>query len=109
MEDAERAGLKEGDFADVASETGKVRVPVKLSSDLMPATVALAHGWGHQHAKGLTVASKTSGVNVNLLAADGPGKVERLSGMAHLTGILVDVKPAAAPPGRNNWSGIADS
>lgn len=109
MEDAERAGLKEGDFADAASETGRVRVPVKLSSDLMPGTVALAHGWGHQHARGLTVASKTSGVNVNLLAADGPGKVERLSGMAHLTVILVEVKPAGAPPDGKDWSGIADA
>jgi formate dehydrogenase len=48
-------------------------------------------------------------VNVNLLATDGPGKVERLSGMAHLTGILVDVKPAAAPADGSDWSGIADS
>jgi hypothetical protein len=58
--------------------------------------------------RGLSVASKTSGVNVDLLTADGSEKVERLFGMAHLTGILVDVKPAAAAPDANDWSGITE-
>ena len=84
-----------------------MRVPVKLLADLMPGTVALPHGWGHQHARGLSVASKTSGVNVNLLAADGPDRLERVSGMAHLTGIPVDVRPAEGPVSPDSWSGIA--
>ncbi len=104
--DAECAGLRAGDLADVASATATVRLPVKLLEDLMPGTVALPHGWGHQHAAGLSVASRTSGVNVNLLAADGPDRVERISGMAHLTGIPVEVKPAAAPQERGSWSGM---
>ncbi len=104
-EDAARVGLEEGALADVQSETNTVRVPVKLLSDLMPGTVALPHGWGHQDSK-MSVASKTTGVNVNLLAADGPGKLERVSGMAHLTGILVDVKPAAGALNPHHWSGI---
>jgi formate dehydrogenase len=44
---------------------------------------------------------------VNLLAADGPDKIERVSGMAHLTGIVVDVRPAAGPQDETSWSGIA--
>jgi len=52
------------------------------------------------------VASKTSGVNVNLLAADGPDKLERVSGMAHLTGFVVEVKPAAGALNAEHWSGI---
>lgn len=106
--DAARAGLAEGDLADVSSETATVRVPVRLLDELMPGTVALPHGWGHQHATGLSVASRARGVNANLLAADGPGKLERLSGMAHLTGIPVDVRPAAGPLAADDWSGIAD-
>ena len=78
----------------------------RLLADLMPGTVALPHGWGHQHATGLGVASKTRGVNVNLLAADGPDRLERVSGMAHLTGFLVDVKPAQGPHDPTSWSGI---
>jgi hypothetical protein len=58
--------------------------------------------------RGLSVASKTSGVNVDLLTADGSEKVEHLFGMVYLTGILVDVKPAAAASDANDWSGITE-
>lgn len=105
-DDAARLGLSEGAFADVQSDTATVRLPVKLLSDLMPGTVALPHGWGHQHAGGLSVASKTRGVNVNLLAASGVGRVEQLSGMSHLTGFNVDVRPAAGPQDPTSWSGL---
>ncbi len=105
-QDAARIGLKEGDVADVSSATAMVRVPVRLLDDLMPGTVALPHGWGHQHATGLTVASKTTGVNVNILAADGAENLESVSGMAHLTGIVVDVRPAAGPQATESWSGV---
>jgi len=104
-EDAAHAGLMEGDLADVSTETGTVRIPVKLLAELMPGSVALPHGWGHQDSK-MGVASKTTGVNVNLLAADGPDKLEKVSGMAHLTGILVEVKPAAGALNAQHWSGI---
>ena len=104
-QDAERLGVQEGSLADVSTDTGTVRVPVKLLSELMPGTVALPHGWGHQDSK-MGVASKTTGVNVNLLAADGPDKLEKVSGMAHLTGFVVDVRPAAGALNPNHWSGI---
>ncbi|MGA8893076.1 MAG: molybdopterin-dependent oxidoreductase [Anaeromyxobacteraceae bacterium] len=106
-EDAARIGLADGALADVSTRTATVRLPVKLLPDLMPGTVALPHGWGHQHAAGLTIASRTSGVNVNLLAADGPDGIERVSGMAHLTGFPVEVRPAAGPLDPRDWSGIS--
>ncbi|MFO0710905.1 MAG: molybdopterin-dependent oxidoreductase [Sandaracinus sp.] len=105
-DDAARLGLADGSIADVSTDTATVRVPVRLLADLMPGTVALPHGWGHQHATGLSVASKTEGVNVNLLAADGPLKVARISGMSHLTGFVVDVRPAAGPRDTKSWSGV---
>ncbi len=105
--DAARVGLADGELADVSTDVATVRVPVRLLADLMPGTVALPHGWGHQHAVGLSVANKTTGVNVNLLAADGPERIERVSGMANLTGFVVDVKPAAGPLAPDSWSGIA--
>ena len=104
-DDASRIGLSEGDLADVSTEVSTVRVPVRLLSELMPGSVALPHGWGHQDSK-MGVASRTSGVNVNLLAADGPENLEKLSGMAHLTGIIVDVKPATGELNSGHWSGI---
>jgi anaerobic selenocysteine-containing dehydrogenase len=105
-DDAARLGLAEHACADVRSDVATVRLEVKLLADLMPGTVALPHGWGHQHARGLSIAGKTGGVNVNLLAADGPDRLERVSGMANLTGFCVDVTPAAGPRDPSSWSGI---
>ncbi len=106
--DAARLGLGGGDVVDVTSAVGKVRLPLRLLAELMPGTVALPHGWGHQAAR-LSVAPRTTGVNVNLLAADGPDRIERVTGMAHLTGIVVDVTRAAGPLDPTSWSGIREA
>jgi len=105
-DDAGRVGVKTGDHADVRSATALIRLPVKLLPDLSPGTVAVPHGWGHQHARGLSRACRTAGVNVNLLAADGPDAVDPISGMAHLTGIPVEVRPAEGAPDPGSWSGV---
>jgi anaerobic selenocysteine-containing dehydrogenase len=104
-DDASSRGLRHGDLVDVSSATAEVRIPMQLLPDLQLGTCAMAHGWGHQAATGLGVASKTSGVNVNLLAADGPDHVEALSGMARLTGILIEVRPASGEQNVGHWSG----
>jgi formate dehydrogenase len=108
-EDARKRGLEDGDLADVRSATATLRVPVQLLPDLQPGTCALPHGWGHQIAPGLSVASATEGVNVNLLAADGPDAIEPLSGMARLTAIPVEVTRAAGPRNPRSWSGLPAS
>ncbi len=105
-DDARARKLEEGAYADVTSETGTVRLPIKLSSDLAPGTVALPHGWGHQAATKLSTASRTSGVNVNLLAAAGPDALCPISGMAKLTAIEVRVAPAKAAHNPHDWSGL---
>ena len=94
--DAERIGVHSGDTVEVRSSVASVRLPVQVSEEMMVGAVALPHGWGHQEADGLTVASKTTGVNVNLLAADGPEQLEYFSGMAKLNGIWVEVAPYPA-------------
>ncbi|MCX6266622.1 MAG: molybdopterin-dependent oxidoreductase [Bacteroidetes bacterium] len=102
--DAARLNLADGDLADVTSDTGSVRLPVRISEDLGILTVALPHGWGHQHS-GLNVAKKTRGVNVNILAADGPGNIDQVSGMSVLTGFCVDVKRSEEALVAGSWSG----
>ena len=102
--DMEERGLKKKDLVDITSETASVRVHVWDLPDLMPGTVALPHGWGHQ-ASGLDNAKKTLGVNVNILSADGPDKIDKVSGMAHLTGIPVVVKKADGKLAKS-WSGL---
>ena len=94
-DDARRIGVESGAVVEVRSSVAAVRLPVQLTEEMMIGAVALPHGWGHQAADGLSVASKTTGVNVNLLAADGPDELEYFSGMAKLNGIWVDVTPSA--------------
>ncbi len=105
--DAAARGLRSGDIVDVRTATATVRIPIKLLDDLMPGTCAMEHGWGHQHATGMQVASKTRGVNVNLLSASGPVSIDPLSNMSHLTGLTIDVSAAAGPRDETDWSGIA--
>jgi anaerobic selenocysteine-containing dehydrogenase len=94
-EDAYRLGIPEGGMARVESAAGVLEVPVAITLDIVPRAVALPHGWGHQAAPGLSVASKTTGVNANILALDGPDAIEPLSGMAQFNGIVVRVSAAA--------------
>ncbi len=105
--DAEELGLSNGVLAEIRSATGSVRAPVKVTDELMQGTVALPHGWGHEATAGLKVAQRTRGVNANVLSPDGPHSVEPLSGMSHLTGILVDVRKADADQDQDQESRAA--
>ena len=93
--DGETAGVESGAMVEVRSGVGSVRLPVQLTDEMMVGAVALPHGWGHEAADGLSVASKTTGANANLLAADGPDALEYFSGMAKLNGIWVEVTPVS--------------
>jgi anaerobic selenocysteine-containing dehydrogenase len=96
-DDAAAAGIADGDEVRISSEAGSVEVAVELTDDMTRGTVALPHGWGHKG--GWQLANKAGGVNVNLLAPSGPDALERLAGMAHLSGIPVRVEPATPRAG----------
>ncbi len=95
-EDAQRLGVGNDDIVEVESAHGRVHIPVRVDDDMMPLTVAIPQCWGHEKADGLKHAQKHPGVNSNFLAGDGYDNVEKLSGMSHLSGIVVDVRRAAA-------------
>jgi len=92
-DDARAAGLGDGDVARVSSESGALEVPVVVTDEMTPGTVALPHGWGHRG--GWRLANEAGGVNVNRLAPSDPESLERLAGMAHLNGIPVRVEAAS--------------
>lgn len=92
-DDAARAGLRDGQPAEVRSGTGRIVAPVEVTDAVRPGVVSLPHGWGHDRpGTALTVAAAHAGVNSNLLA-DGTG-LDPLSGNAVLNGIPVTVAPA---------------
>ncbi len=92
-DDAERHGLEDGGSARLASKSGSVEVPVRVTDEVMPGVVALPHGWGHHG--GWRLANAAGGVNVNVLASADAGDLEPLAGMAFLNGIPVRVEPVA--------------
>jgi formate dehydrogenase len=93
-DDAGAHGLEDGSRARLESKSGAIEVPVQVTDEMTPGTLALPHGWGHRG--GWRLANRHAGVNVNLLASSDPGDLERLAGMAHLNGIPVRVAPVAA-------------
>jgi anaerobic selenocysteine-containing dehydrogenase len=93
-EDCERIGVGNDDVVEVESAFGAIEIPVRVSPEMMPLTVAIPQCWGHARADGLRHAQQHPGVNSNLLAGDGPDNIEKLSGMSHLSGIVVDVRRA---------------
>ena len=94
--DAERLGLVDGQEVFVGSAHGEVTSVVELDDALMPGVVAMVHGWGHAASPRLRVANQHPGANPNALLPIGEGSFEPLSSQAHMTGIPVQVRAAAA-------------
>ncbi|MCY4427412.1 MAG: molybdopterin-dependent oxidoreductase [Halieaceae bacterium] len=90
--DARRIGVADRQWVKVSSEYDSIFIPVRVTDEMMPGTVAIPQCWGHQKADGLSHAQRHPGVNSNLLAGDGYRNIEKLSGMAHLSGILVEIE-----------------
>ena len=89
-DDAAAHGLEDGGTARITSKSGAVEVPVKVTDEMMPGTIALPHGWGHgQPGTQLRVAAERAGVNSNVLADH--EALDPLSGTSVLNGIPVDV------------------
>ena len=96
VEDADRIGVVNDDVVEVESQFGEIEIPVRVTTEMMPRTIAIPQCWGHKRAGGLAHAAAHPGVNSNLLAGDGPDNIEKLSGMSHLSGILIDVRKKPA-------------
>jgi anaerobic selenocysteine-containing dehydrogenase len=91
-DDARRLGLADDAVVRVESDAGAIELPVRVDDDLMPGVVAATHGWGHDAATGMRIASERPGVNVNRLLPSGLGSYDPLSNMAFMTGIPVEVR-----------------
>ena len=90
--DAGQRGIADGDEIAVRSPYGKISLPASLTEDIVPGTVAIPHGWGHNGKGGWQLANAVGGANVNELTSDDPDDVEALSGMAWLSGVPIEVE-----------------
>jgi anaerobic selenocysteine-containing dehydrogenase len=92
--DARELGVATGEVVAVRSDFGCIEIPVSVSDEMMPRTVAIPQCWGHRAADGLSHARRFPGVNSNLLAGDGIANIDPLSAMSHLSGIWVRIARA---------------
>jgi formate dehydrogenase len=92
-DDAAAHGLADGDTVRIESRRGGIEVPVTVTDEMTPGTVALPHGWGH--AGGWRLANHHGGANYNLLTSAEPEDLEPLAGMTFLNGIAVRLERVA--------------
>jgi anaerobic selenocysteine-containing dehydrogenase len=92
--DARARNLGDGSIAEVSSRVGSIRIPVEVTDDMMPGTVSIPHGWGHAlPGVRMTVAGAHAGVSINDLTDE--SEIDPISGNAALSGVPVEVRPAA--------------
>jgi anaerobic selenocysteine-containing dehydrogenase len=92
-DDAAALGLADGDMALVRSASGEVTIPAEVTDDMMPGTVSIPHGWGHDlPGMAMQVARAKAGVSANALTES--GALDPLSGNAALSGVQVEVVAA---------------
>jgi anaerobic selenocysteine-containing dehydrogenase len=96
LDDAAQRRIAEGDTVEVSSPHGRIALPVSLTADIVPGTIAIPHGWGHKGTGGWQLANRAGGVNVNQLMSTDPQDVEALAGMSWLTGVPVQVGPGSS-------------
>jgi anaerobic selenocysteine-containing dehydrogenase len=92
--DAKDVEAADGDRVRVVSASGAIELPIELTDDVAPGTIAVPHGWGHRGG-GWQIANAVGGANVNELTSARPEDLERLSGMAHLNGVAVRLEKVA--------------
>jgi anaerobic selenocysteine-containing dehydrogenase len=75
----------------IASPHGQIELPTIVTKDIVAGVVAVPHGWGHKGTGGWRLAKRAGGANVNRLMSSAPEDLEKLAGMARLTGVPVRV------------------
>ncbi|MEP9391392.1 molybdopterin-dependent oxidoreductase [Gordonia sp. VNK1] len=98
--DALDRGIGDGELVTVTSRHGSISLPVTLTDQIKRGVVAIPHGWGHNGSGGWRKANAAAetdlgsgGVNVNALISSDPVDLERLAGMANMTGVPIQVLP----------------
>ncbi|MBD3228956.1 MAG: hypothetical protein GF329_12275 [Candidatus Lokiarchaeota archaeon] len=89
MKDAKRLNLKNEEIVIIENRFGSIKVPIKITDDIMQGVVCYPHGWGHKN-PALSFANEHPGENINLLTNS--HRLEKLSGMPKLNGYKVFLK-----------------
>jgi anaerobic selenocysteine-containing dehydrogenase len=105
--DAADRELKSGQKVLVQSRAGSIEIHVEVSDEMMPGTVSIPHGWGHDRpGVQLTVAEQHAGQSINDLSDN--LAVDALCGTAAFSATPVTVEAMSVPPAvAGGWIGAA--
>lgn len=77
----------------VKSRVGEVKIPLEITTSMMPGVICMPHGYGHnRNGVQLEIAQKHSGVSINDLTDD--QLIDELTGNAAFSNVRVTVKAA---------------
>jgi anaerobic selenocysteine-containing dehydrogenase len=87
-QDAAQHSIEAGEQVRVCSAVGQVDLPAEVSDEIMPGTLSIPHGWGHDRAGvELQVAKQHAGVSINdLMPAN---RIDQLTGNLAYSGVPV--------------------
>lgn len=95
-DDAAQRELKSGQKVLVRSRAGSIEIPVEVTDEIMPGTVSIPHGWGHnREGVQLSVAQQHAGQSINDLTDN--LAIDSLCGTAAFSGIPVTVEAMSVP------------
>jgi len=104
-DDAQRAGVANGETALLSNQMHEGEVVVEVSDEMRPGVVSLPHGWGHASIdKWQATAGAHPGVSANLWTDD--QRVERLVGQSILNGVPVELRAVNSRPQRADAAGL---
>ncbi|MBD3227804.1 MAG: molybdopterin-dependent oxidoreductase [Candidatus Lokiarchaeota archaeon] len=90
--DARRLGVEDHQEILVSTEIGSIKIPVKISSDLLEGVIWLPHGWGRTVKDVPDIAIEKKGINVNKITNDNWKGLETFAGMAFLDGFPANIE-----------------
>ncbi len=91
-DDAAHRELKAGQTVVVQSRAGSIEIDMEISDEMMPGTVSIPHGWGHNRpGVRLAIAEEHAGQSINDVSDN--LAIDALCGTAAFSGTPVTVQP----------------
>ncbi|MHA1148394.1 MAG: molybdopterin-containing oxidoreductase family protein [Promethearchaeota archaeon] len=87
--DAKKLNLIDNEHVIVENHLGAIKVPIKITDEIMPKVLCYPHGWGHKN-RFLSFASQYPGENINFLTDN--KKLDTLSGQPVMNGYKVSLR-----------------
>ena len=83
-------GIVDGQWVEVYSNVGRVKLKSEITDEMMPGTISIPHGWGHnREGTRMKIAEEHAGVSMNDLIDD--SLMDELSGVSIISGIPVGI------------------